>query len=533
MTKDIDGGGPGVIVVGAGPTGLLLAGDLAEAGVPVTLVEKRHPGLSNLSRALVVHATTLEAFDARGIADDLIAKGAPVAKLRLFDTAVVDVSELPTPYPYLLVVPQYETEAVLHARLERLGVGIRYETEVVALAQDADGVTLTIRDASGTHEERAAYVVGTDGSRSSVRSLLGVEFPGHTVVDSVMLVDARLAQPPETRIATNTDGDKFAFVAPFKDGYHRLICWDQKHPAPETEPVDVEEVRGILRETLGTDFGLGEPRWSSRFHSDERQAERYRVGRVFLAGDAAHLNPPFGGHGLNTGVGDAVDLGWKLAAVLAGWGGERLLDSYEIERRPLQERVIAEANANMQVLSTELLADNLGDADEAGGRAREAAARRIQETKRAEFHSLELVLEQRIGASPVIPGHEAADGADAGDGAHGANGADSADSAGAAEEAVGRRLAHGFMPDCRSLFDLLGPDLTLLVGPDGRREAEAVEQAARQSGVPLTRVDLAPYEALTCGLAAPLVLVRPDQIVAWQGAAAPDARALIEQVRGG
>ncbi|GAA2052782.1 FAD-dependent monooxygenase [Catenulispora yoronensis] len=329
-----------MVVVGAGPTGLLLAGDLAEAGIPVTLVERRHAGLSNLSRALVVHATTLEAFDARGIAADLIAKGAPVQSLRLFDTAVVDVSELPTPYPYLLVVPQYETEAVLQARLDRLGVRIRYQTEVVDLRQDADGVTLTVQDADGTREERAAYVVGTDGHNSSIRRLLGVPFPGHTVVASVMLVDAVLTDPPSLRIATNTDGDKFAFVAPFKDGYHRIIAWDQSHPKAESEPVDLAEVREILHATLGTDFGMGEPRWSSRFHSDERQAERYRVGRVFLAGDAAHTHSPAGGQGMNTGLLDVANLSWKLAAVLRGRAGEALLDTYESERYPVGTAVI-------------------------------------------------------------------------------------------------------------------------------------------------------------------------------------------------
>jgi len=329
-----------VAVVGAGPTGLLLAGDLAEAGIPVTLLERRHAGRSNLSRALVVHASALEALDARGIADELIAKGAQVQSLRLFDTVSVDVSGLPTPYPYLLVVPQYETEAVLQARLERLGVEIRYESEVVGLRQDADGVTLTVRDAAGTREERAAYAVGTDGNRSSVRKLLGVEFPGHTVVASVMLVDARLSDPPPAQIATNTTGEKFAFVAPFKDGYHRIIAWDQSHPKAETEPVDIAEVREIMRATLGSDFGIGEPRWSSRFHSDERQAERYRVGRVFLAGDAAHAHSPAGGQGMNTGLLDAANLAWKLAAVLHGRAAEELLETYEAERYPVGTAVI-------------------------------------------------------------------------------------------------------------------------------------------------------------------------------------------------
>jgi hypothetical protein len=173
-----------------------------------------------------------------------------------------------------------------------------------------------------------------------VRSLLGIEFPGHTVVASVMLVDAVLADPPQARIATNTDGDKFAFVAPFKDGYHRIICWDQKHAAAETEPVELSEVREILRETLGTDFGMGQPRWSSRFHSDERQAERYRAGRVFLAGDAAHTHSPAGGQGMNTGLLDAANLSWKLIAVLRGRAQDALLDTYEAERYPVGSAVI-------------------------------------------------------------------------------------------------------------------------------------------------------------------------------------------------
>jgi len=328
----------------------MLAGDLAEAGVPVTLLERRGPRRSNLSRAMGVHASVLEAFDARDVAAPLIERGTPVRSLQLFDTAAIDLSGLPTPYPYMLVVPQYETEAVLHERLQRLGIEIRYETEAVGLHQDADGVTLTARDASGTHDERAAYVVGTDGTRSAVRSLLGVEFPGHTVIASVMLVDAKLSQSPEVQLTTNPDGDEVSLVMPFKDGYHRIVTWDQKHPEAEAEPVDMAEVRKILRDTLGTDLGIGEPRWSSRFHSDERQAEHYRVGRVFLAGDAAHTHSPVGGQGMNTGILDAANLSWKLAAVLRGHAGDALLDTYESERYPVGTAVIKGSGRMLRAL---------------------------------------------------------------------------------------------------------------------------------------------------------------------------------------
>jgi 2-polyprenyl-6-methoxyphenol hydroxylase-like FAD-dependent oxidoreductase len=329
-----------VVVVGAGPTGMLLAGDLAEAGIPVTLLERRTKAVSNLSRALVVHASTMEAFDARGIAEDVEGRGAKVDSLRLFDTAAVDATVLPSRFPYILVIPQYETEAVLTARLERLGVEVVRGVELVGLRQDADGVEFDVKTEAGERTERAAYLVGTDGSRSAVRTLLGLDFPGHTVISSVILADVELTNPPQMRIATNTDGAKFCFVAPFKDGCFRVIAWDQADPKPEDAPVDIDELREIARATLGTDFGMGEPRWSSRFHSDERQVEKYREGRVFLAGDAAHTHSPAGGQGMNTGLQDSANLSWKLAAVLKGEADDTLLDTYHGERHPVGAAVI-------------------------------------------------------------------------------------------------------------------------------------------------------------------------------------------------
>ena len=208
------------------------------------------------------------------------------------------------------------------------------------LRQDAGGVELDVRVAGEDRLQRAAYVVGTDGHRSVVRTLLGLEFPGHTVVESVMLADVLLKDPPSMRVATNTDGGKFAFIAPFQDGYHRVIAWDQDRPAPETAPVDLAELREVVVAALGSDFGMGEPRWSSRFHSDERQVERYQVGRVFLAGDAAHVHSPAGGQGMNTGLQDVANLGWKLAAVLQGRAPESLLETYHAERHPVGADVI-------------------------------------------------------------------------------------------------------------------------------------------------------------------------------------------------
>ncbi|MEV0252981.1 FAD-dependent monooxygenase [Streptomyces sp. NPDC050732] len=333
--------GPGtVVVVGAGPTGLLLAGDLAAAGVPVTLVEKRAPGISNLSRAMVLHARTLEQLDARGLADELEAEGEPLDRLRLFDRLSLDLSRLPSRFRHLLVLPQYEVERVLERRAVDAGVRFAYETEVAGLTQDADGVTLRVRgpgDEPGTL--RAAYAVGTDGLRSAVREAVGLPFPGRSVIRSLVLADVRLAEPPETLIAVNAVGDAFAFIAPFADGYHRVIGWDRSRDVPDSAPLGLDEVKGIVRQALGSDFGMHDARWMSRFHSDERQAPAYRVGRVFLAGDAAHVHSPAGGQGMNTGLQDAANLSWKLAAAVHGRAPHELLDSlldtYESERYPV------------------------------------------------------------------------------------------------------------------------------------------------------------------------------------------------------
>lgn len=324
----------GVIVVGAGPTGLLLAGDLAVAGIPVTLVERHEHG-SELTRAFVMHARTLEQFDQRGIAAALVSRGRQVGSMRLFDKATVDMSRLRTSYPYILVAPQYETEGVLLRRAQAAGVEFVRPAELTGLAQDAEGVTATLADGRTL---RAAYLVGTDGHRSTVRKLIGEPFPGRSVVKSVMLADVLLMREPAGGAATNSIGDRFTFIAPFDDGYYRVVSWDRSKPADERDPVDIEELKDIARSVLGTDFGMYGPRWSSRFHSDERQVPRYRVGRVFLAGDAAHVHSPAGGQGMNTGLQDAANLSWKLASALTG--GPDLLDSYHAERHPVGRKVI-------------------------------------------------------------------------------------------------------------------------------------------------------------------------------------------------
>jgi 2-polyprenyl-6-methoxyphenol hydroxylase-like FAD-dependent oxidoreductase len=338
--------GADVLVVGGGPTGLMLAGDLARAGVSVTLIEKHSEG-SQLTRAFAVHARTLEELDARGLADDLIEHGAKVRDFDFFGGSVklrldrfVDGR-----FPYLLVTPQTNVERALRTRALHLGAAIVPGAELLSLSQDADGVDAVVRFDEVEHSVRATYVVGADGYHSRVRDQIGVPFPGNSVIKSIMLADVRLATAPADVLAVNGVGDYFAFIAPFGDGWYRIFCWNRTNPQLDSAPVDFEEIREATRRALGTDFGMHDPRWMSRFHSDERQAPTYRVGRVFLAGDAAHVHSPAGGQGMNTSIQDAANLGWKLAAAVLGWGTVSLLDSYQAERHPVGKAVLRSSGA--------------------------------------------------------------------------------------------------------------------------------------------------------------------------------------------
>jgi 2-polyprenyl-6-methoxyphenol hydroxylase-like FAD-dependent oxidoreductase len=341
-----------VVVVGAGPTGLLLAGDLAEAGVTVTVLEQR-TGESNVTRAFAVHARTMEELDIRGVAGELARTGTPISELNLFDRVRIELSTLPSDFASLLITPQYQTERVLQQRADALGVRIVRGAEVTGLTQDGSGgggVDVTVRTAQGpVVTYRASYVVGADGVNSAVRRALGLPFPGRSVIKSIMLADVRLSAPPADVLAVNAVGDAFAFVAPFGDGWYRIFAWNRRHQVDDKAPVDLDEIREVTRRALGTDFGMHDPRWLSRFHSDERQVPRYRVGRVFLAGDAAHCHSPAGGQGMNTGMQDAANLGWKLAAAVHGWGGEYLLNSYHQERYPVGRQVLRSSGAILRL----------------------------------------------------------------------------------------------------------------------------------------------------------------------------------------
>ncbi len=344
MDHDVD-----VVVVGAGPTGLLLAGDLALAGVRCVLLERRTER-SGLTRAFVVHVRTLEQLDARGVADELITAGTPQGRLRFFGEAALDMSGLPSRFPYILVAPQYETERVLEERARSLGADIRYGHEVSGLTQHPDGAEVRVKEASQQAATiRAGYVVGTDGMHSTVRRALGMPFPGRPVVQSVLIAEVRLAKRPPDALIVNTTGDAFALVAPFGDGWYRVIAWHRHNQLPESAPVTLDQVSEVTSQALGVDYGMHEPRLTSRFHSDERQVPRYRDGRVLLAGDAAHVHSPAGGMGMNTSIQDAANLGWKLAATVHGWAPEGLLDSYDAERHPVGRQVLRTSGALLRL----------------------------------------------------------------------------------------------------------------------------------------------------------------------------------------
>ena len=341
-----------VLVVGAGPTGLMLAGELARYGVACRLIDKR-PHAGDKSRALVVQPRTTEIFAHLGMADELIGLGTKIhgasayaGKDRLLHLLM---DELDSPFPFIVGVPQTVTEGVLTRRLDRLGVRPEWSTELTAFAQDADGVTATLRTQAGTTEDvRARWVVGCDGAHSVVRKGAGLTFPGDSYQAGFALADARIDwQLPHDELhlfpASAGGGLMAAFPMPGENRYR--LTWEfeavkvvhsdatvqhgQVADAPEPTPADAQR---ILAERVPFPATLSDPTWLANFRVNSRMATGYRNGRAFLAGDAAHIHSPAGGQGMNTGLQDAFNLAWKLALVEHGRAKPDLLDTYATER---------------------------------------------------------------------------------------------------------------------------------------------------------------------------------------------------------
>ncbi|MEU9508726.1 rifampin monooxygenase [Micromonospora sp. NPDC048170] len=340
-----------VIVAGGGPTGLMLASELRLQGVHALVLEKE-PEPTRVVRALGLHARSIEMLDQRGLLERFLALGQrhPVGG---FFAAIPKPSpgRLDTAHAYVLGIPQPVTDRLLAEHATELGVEIRRGCELVGLNQDEHGVTVELAD--GTRL-RSRYLVGCDGGRSTVRKLLGVGFPGEPTRVETLLGEVQLTAPPETLAAVMAEVRKTQLrfgAMPLGDGVYRVVAPAAGVAEDRTVPPTLDELKQQVRELAGTDFGMHSPHWLSRFGDATRLAERYRTGRVLLAGDAAHIHPPVGGQGLNLGVQDAFNLGWKLAAEINGWAPQGLLDSYHTERHPVAADVLDNTRAQMQLLS--------------------------------------------------------------------------------------------------------------------------------------------------------------------------------------
>ena len=526
-----------VLIIGGGPVGLAAGIDLGTRGIDCVVVEPRTTISRSRPRAKTTNVRTMEHFRRWGLAERIreVAPlsvdwsqdvvfcttlfGKEIARIHSVLGLAPEGSELFSEPGQQ--IPQFLVEEVLREGVTALpscsfAVGWRLES----LTQDEREVRAVLKlDGTGErHEIVADYLIGCDGAWSVVREQVGSVYEGEAdprpffsiVFRAPGLAERHPHGPAVHYWILNTAFPGLMGRLDLGDTWWMIIGGvnaDKGNADPKAQ------IHGLVGEPVEAEVLSTDP-WSSRM----LLVDRARVGRVFLAGDAAHLNPPWGGHGFNTGVGDAVDLGWKLAAVLDGWGGDALLDSYEAERRPVHQRVIREATKNLSVLSADLAAADLAAPGEAGEEARRKAAERIYAAKTKEFHSLGLVLGYRYDGSPLVVDEGTLP---------------------PPEEVVefhptarpGARLPHAWFGDGRSLFDELGPGMSLLC-LDERADPDPLVAAARTGGVPLKVVDLA-QEELRDRYEADLVLVRPDQHVAWRGDTAPDdPAALVDLVRG-
>jgi 2-polyprenyl-6-methoxyphenol hydroxylase-like FAD-dependent oxidoreductase len=354
-----------VVIAGGGPTGLMLAGELALAGVDIGVVERRASQDLAGSRAGGLHSRTIEVFDQRGIADRFLSQG-QVAQVAGFAWIPLDISDFPTRHPYGLGLWQNHIERILAEWVGELEVPIYREREVTGFAQDDTGVDVELSDGRSL---RAEYLVGCDGGRSLVRRAAGIEFPGWDPTISNLIAEVEMAVEPELGTRRDALGIHALGRVEYEIRDGEVVYLDRGPVGVMVTEQDVgrtsEPTLGDLSEALiavyGTDYGIHSPTWISRFTDAARQAVSYRQGRVLLAGDAAHVHYPAGGQGLNVGVQDAVNLGWKLAQVIKKTSPGSLLDTYHAERHPVAARVLRSTMAQVALLRTDDRTDALRD----------------------------------------------------------------------------------------------------------------------------------------------------------------------------
>jgi 3-(3-hydroxy-phenyl)propionate hydroxylase len=344
---------PRVVIAGGGPAGLMLAGELALAGADVAVAERRASQALESSRSRGLHARTIEILDQRGIADRFLAAGT-VAQVATFASIRLDISDLPSRHPYGLALSQDRFEEILADWVDELKVPLYRGTEVTGFAQDEAGVDVEL---SGGRSLRAEYLVGCDGGRSLIRKAAGIAFPGWDPSISYLIGEVDMDAEPELGIRRDAKG--IHALGRLPDGRVGVVVREEQ--VGRTGQPTLRDLSQTLIAARGTDYGLRGATWISRFNDATRQAASYRAGRVLLAGDAAHIHLPTGGQGLQLGVQDAVNLGWKLAQVVSGTSPDSLLDTYQAERHPVTARVLRTNMAQTPLTRSDARLDALHD----------------------------------------------------------------------------------------------------------------------------------------------------------------------------
>jgi 2-polyprenyl-6-methoxyphenol hydroxylase-like FAD-dependent oxidoreductase len=340
-----------VIIAGCGPTGAMLAAELRLHDVRVLVLEQETAPKSFV-RIVGLHIRSLELMAMRGLLDRILEHGRPRPAGGFFAAINKPAPELDSAHAYLVGIPQPVVERLLEEHAIASGAQVRHGCAVAGFEQDDEGVTVELADGERL---RTRYLVGCDGTRSTVRKLLGVGFPGEPSRTETLMGEMEVRAPQAeiaAKVAEVNQTRQPFWLRPFGGGIYSVVV-PAAGVSDRAEPPTIEDFQQQLRVIAGTDFGVHSPRWLSRFGDATRLAERYRVGRVLLAGDAAHIHPPTGGQGLNLGIQDAVNLGWKLAGTVAGWAPDGLLDTYQSERHPVAEAVLDNTRAQMELLSPE------------------------------------------------------------------------------------------------------------------------------------------------------------------------------------